>query len=617
MNSKGLRRRLTAVLTAGLMAASAVFFPGRAAADGGDVLTALVGLFGAAGMYGGYLSAMLDAGNNALYQEQTLAYDRRENGSSANPVDRALVDDVMGRLVSRGAYAMDIRSLPFRWHVNSSKDFNAACFPTDHVTVNEGLIRGLNRNVDELAAVLGHEMTHGLKLHAAYTYARAAAQSFGINFISMATGAVRPEVAGVLADYSVAKNIILPVEYEADEGGFYLSSSAGFNPGGAAAAMARMRYLAEHPEHFDRSYGADAYDHPDTDKREARLAQMLTDYSAGHVTVRDRREVLIDGQPLLSAAYSTELYDDTPEQAYLIAGGLARAFHDFDTAAAWNFRPGENGRVDYLTEDRVYEPLKKAVSANHAAALLESLVTAAYAQESASGARNTLRAAEEKREAERAERRAKAQDASEKLVERLYQNADWYNDVNRPEMALKEVERALSCDRREGKLAGLYAVRGRAKALLGDFTAAMADCDQAVEMDGRDPYTYLNRAEVWRAQGKPDAALADIRRATAAKEDTLAAWKMAGDIEDELGDKAAAMEDYRRYVKLAPEATDIGDEYLRALSPKVWEKVEKERAKAQEETIKAVQEKKAAREKAKGTAAPTEEAKDTKDHNAA
>ena len=53
MNSKGLRRRLTAVLTAGLMAASAVFFPGRAAADGGDVLPALVGLFGAAGMYGG------------------------------------------------------------------------------------------------------------------------------------------------------------------------------------------------------------------------------------------------------------------------------------------------------------------------------------------------------------------------------------------------------------------------------------------------------------------------------------------------------------------------------------------------------------------------------------
>ena len=62
------------------------------------------------------------------------------------------------------------------------------------------------------------------------------------------------------------------------------------------------------------------------------------------------------------------------------------------------------------------------------------------------------------------------------------------------------------------------------------------------------------------------------------------------------------MEDYRRYVKLAPEATDIGDEYLRTLSPKVWEKVEKERTKAQEEAVKAVEEKKAARKQGKEAA---------------
>jgi len=43
-----------------------------------------------------------------------------------------------------------LRSLPFRWQVNGGREFNAACFPTDHVTVNEGLIRGVNRNVDEL-----------------------------------------------------------------------------------------------------------------------------------------------------------------------------------------------------------------------------------------------------------------------------------------------------------------------------------------------------------------------------------------------------------------------------------------------------------------------------------
>ena len=137
-----------------------------------------------------------------------------------------------------------------------------------------------------------------------------------------------------------------------------------------------------------------------------------------------------------------------------------------------------------------------------------------------------------------------------------------------------------------------------------------------MELDGKDPFVYLNRAEVHRAQGQPEAALADIRRATEAKDDTLAAWKMAGDIEDELGDKTAALEDYRRYVKLAPEATDIGDEYLKELSPKVWEKVEKARQEAEEERIKAVKKKMAEKEKEKSSADAGKAAEKDKDESA-
>ena len=225
----------------------------RAEADSDNAIAALIGLFGTGAMYGSYLSAVMDAGNNSVYQEQTQLYDAQENGISTNPVDQELANAIMGQLVERGNYVLDIRSLPFRWRVNANDEFNAACFPTNMVTINQGLIRGLDRNVDEVAGVLAHEMTHGLKLHAAYTYARAAAQSFGIQFISMVTGAANGNVAAVLADYSVAKNVILPVEYEADEGGFYLAASAGFNPGGSAASMSRMLYISQHPETFDRT----------------------------------------------------------------------------------------------------------------------------------------------------------------------------------------------------------------------------------------------------------------------------------------------------------------------------------------------------------------------------
>ena len=591
------RRLAAALLATTAFLPAAPFVPQAEAASNTDVFTALAGVLGTAGMYSSYLSAIMDAGNNAYYQEQTRLYDAHENGVDRNPMNHQIVGEVMEGLVERGNYVLDIRSLPFRWNVNDSAEFNAACFPTNYITVNKGLVVGLNGNVDEIAGVLAHEMTHGIKLHAAYNYARAAAQAFGINFLGMVTGAVRPDVVGVLADYSVAKNVILPAEYEADEGGFYLAASAGFNPGGPAAAMARMDYLTKHPDTFDRSYGADPYDHPDTDKREAKLAAMMSEYSAGHVTVKDRKEILIDGQPLLSASYSTEVYDDTPEQAYLIAGGLARAFHEYTTAEAWNFRPGTNGRIDYLDDNRVYEYLKDAVERNHAEADLERLVRAAYAGESASGAREKMAAAENERLAYWQERMAKNAAADKKLVERLYKNADAYNDINEPELSIEEGARTFDCDNAGVKLAGIYAVRGRAKALQGDFAGAMEDCDYAVSLDPNDAYVYLNRAETKRAQGLPEEALLDIRRSISLNPKAIAAHKMAADVEDELGNTEAALADYANYHKLVPDAPDIPDEYYKRIDPKRWERMEKERAKEQEKARKEREAKKAEAEK--------------------
>ena len=591
------RRLAAALLATTVFLPAAPFLPQAEAASNTDVFTALAGVLGTAGMYSSYLSAIMDAGNNAYYQEQTRLYDAHENGVDRNPMNHQIVGEVMEGLVERGNYVLDIRSLPFRWNVNDSAEFNAACFPTNYITVNKGLVVGLNGNVDEIAGVLAHEMTHGIKLHAAYNYARAAAQAFGINFLGMVTGAVRPDVVGVLADYSVAKNVILPAEYEADEGGFYLAASAGFNPGGPAAAMARMDYLTKHPDTFDRSYGADPYDHPDTDKREAKLAAMMSEYSAGHVTVKDRKEILIDGQPLLSASYSTEVYDDTPEQAYLIAGGLARAFHEYTTAEAWNFRPGANGRIDYLDDNRVYEYLKDAVERNHAEADLERLVRAAYAGESASGAREKMAAAENERLAYWQERMAKNAAADKKLVERLYKNADAYNDINEPELSIEEGARTFDCDNAGVKLAGIYAVRGRAKALQGDFAGAMEDCDYAVSLDPNDAYVYLNRAETKRAQGLPEEALLDIRRSISLDPKAIAAHKMAADVEDELGNTEAALADYANYHKLVPDAPDIPDEYYKRIDPKRWERMEKERAKEQEKARKEREAKKAEADK--------------------
>ena len=73
---------------------------------------------------------------------------------------------------------------------------------------------------------------------------------------------------------------------------------------------------------------------------------------------------------------------------------------------------------------------------------------------------------------------------------------------------------------------------------------------------------------------------------------------MAADVEDELGNDAAALRHYADYYKLLPDATDIPDEYYRRINPKGWERMEKEREKQRQEEAKAREEKKAETEKA-------------------
>ena len=72
---------------------------------------------------------------------------------------------------------------------------------------------------------------------------------------------------------------------------------------------------------------------------------------------------------------------------------------------------------------------------------------------------------------------------------------------------------------------------------------------------------------------------------------------MAGDIEDELGDKEAAKKDYTEYLKLNKDARDLPDEYLKELAPKTWEEIQKEKAKAEKEKKEAEAEKKKKEEK--------------------
>ncbi|EFR41468.1 tetratricopeptide repeat protein [Selenomonas sp. oral taxon 137 str. F0430] len=593
-----MRKKFSAALAVAVLAAGMfVPMPRAQAIDAWAIAAQALGVFGA---YKSSLAAVLAMGNDVHAQVESKRQDLAEQGRAKNESDIHLVDGIMERLVEHGDYVLRANSLPFTWALTDSPVFNAACYPTDYVTINRGLVHGLNGNVDELAAVLGHEMTHGLRQHSAHNYAKAAAQYYGMAFLNMNTGLMDWGKMNALVNYSIAKNVTLPTEYEADEGGFRIMTSAGFNPGGGAAAMARMGYyltyetqeLQEYQDPTQKDLPQDDFsDHPATEKRENRLAQYMTDYSAGHVTVKDRKTVCIDGTPLFTVTWTDENYDNSPENAYLAAGALARAFHDFDAAEDWGLALTRDGGATLRGDARVNELLYYFLKTSHTGGQLRDLVQAAYAGEAASGAREKLRAEEQSRADARAKERAAVEAADAKAIEKMRENSDAYSDYGDTARALALMERVFASPNDKDRALS-YVIRARAYAARGDAAAALQDADRGVAEGGKNVLTWVNRADVRRTLGDREGALADCMKAMEVDAKSPYAYLIAGELYDEMEDTAQAQTYFKKLYEVEPRAVArIPDTYLKDIDKKAYDKRIKEQKQAREEREKALREK--------------------------
>ena len=593
-----MRKTAATMLSVLVIAAATLFPPARAEAiDAWGIAAQALGVLGA---YHSALGAVLALGNDVSAQVQSERQDIAENGRARNARDIELVDGIMERLVQDGDYVLRVNSLPFTWAVTDSAVFNAACYPTDYVTINRGLIRGLGGNVDELAAVLGHEMTHGIRQHSAHNYAKAAAQFYGMSFLNMNFGLMDWNKLNALVGYSVAKNVTLPTEYEADEGGFRIMTSAGFNPGGGAAAMARMGYyltyvtqdLQEYQDPTQKNLPQDDFsDHPATERREAKLAEFMTDYSAGHVTVTDRKTVCIDGTPLLTVTWTDDDYDNSPENAYLVAGALARAFHDYDRAEDWHLVLTRDGGATLGGDPRVNELLVYFLAKERAGERLIALVRDAYAGEAASGAREKLRTAEKMRADARAAELAEVENADAKAIKKIRENSDAYSDYGDSVRALALMERVFSSPHDDSRALS-HVIRARAYAVQGDTVQAMADADKGVTDDPKDVYTWLNRSDVRRMLGDRDGALADALKAIETDAKNPYGYLIAAELYDEMENAAEAQEFFKKLYAVEPKAIErIPDEYLEAVDKRAYAKRMKDKEKARAEREKEIREK--------------------------
>ncbi len=575
-----------------LLIVATILNPAQAlAADAWAIAAEALGVLAA---YQSTLREILSLGNNVNAQMEVRKQDIEKNGVDKNKRDVELVDSIMTRLVNGGQYELRVNSLPFVWSVNDNDKFNAACYPMNYISINRGLVRNLNGDENQIAAVLAHEMTHGIEQHSAKSYAQAVAQSLGAMVVGMnadnGSNIDWSKFNGMIG-YSIAKNINVPVEYEADEGGFYLMTSAGFNPGGSAAAMNRLGYYVRYEtkdiweyDAHDKSSDETLSDHPDTDKREAKMLELMTAYGGGHVTVaRDGRayKVFVDDTEIFYSMNTGENPTSAAVNAYYFAGGLSKAFHDFDSVEAWNFRRGVSNQIEFLTDEPAYRELRELSFMYNLGEKIREAVTAAYQNETPD-TRKKIRDDDAAREKFWAKIKSDADSAKKKAATQLRVNADIYNDYGQGELALKQIERALRA-KNQDDIAECLAIRGRAKAIVGDYDGALADTDAAVEKDSSNLYNFLNRADVRHMCGELELALADIERALAIDDKNFIAYKLQGDIFDEQGKTTQAENSYRKCYELSkknPELIPIN--YLEKIDPPAADKINKEKEKTKE-----------------------------------
>ena len=155
----------------------------------------------------------------------------------------------------------------WKWEVNvqQSDEVNAYCMPGGKIMVYTGLIDKLKATDDELAAVMGHEISHALREHGRERMSEAYAEQIGLVGLGILLGAnesTKKNAGPMVQAAAMATSVALTLphsrqqESEADRMGLELSARAGYDPGAAISLWQKMskqggqkppEFLSTHP----------------------------------------------------------------------------------------------------------------------------------------------------------------------------------------------------------------------------------------------------------------------------------------------------------------------------------------------------------------------------------
>ena len=235
-----------------------------------SLLLAVIGSSGCATSPTGRSQLMLVSEGEAISaSKQAYTNTMKELNKEGKLVtDKAVVQRVQ-RITNnliRHAKVMRPDSAKWAWEVkviDDPEEVNAWCMAGGKMAIYTGLLNKVKPTDDELAQVMGHEISHAMANHTAERMSVAMASSLGVTVLGAATDSNELAMgAGVVA----AKLAIeLPNsregESEADEIGIELAARAGYDPRAAVTLWQKMgkvggdsppQFLSTHPSPEDR-----------------------------------------------------------------------------------------------------------------------------------------------------------------------------------------------------------------------------------------------------------------------------------------------------------------------------------------------------------------------------
>lgn len=165
---------------------------------------------------------------------------------------------IANRLIQQtGVFRDDTRQWNWQLSLINAPVLNATCAPGGKITFYTGIIEQLNLTNDEIAAIMGHEISHALREHGRERLSQAMAQNVALNIASASGYGSAANIANQAAQYVLVLPNSRQNESEADAIGLELAARAGYNPEAAISVWQKMlkatkgknppEFLSTHP----------------------------------------------------------------------------------------------------------------------------------------------------------------------------------------------------------------------------------------------------------------------------------------------------------------------------------------------------------------------------------